>query len=174
MHDHGYIVPYDEVLRFRKSAAKWVEENATTLHQMMGLTKTVGSIFGWYDNFDLLVSTPNGRRETHAMATEFQMHNGSVHPGISALVFPQLTIQQAKSVGKNRAIPLVHYAGPKQVKPPAMLTYKMQMGIAYADVHAWQMSVPAAQEAEALWLNSLSNGSEAIEWNGFNNQLSRT
>jgi len=79
--------------RFCKSADKYVEENATTLHQMMGLTETVGSIFGWYDNFDLLVSTPNGRRETHAMATEFQMHphNGSVQPGISALVFPQLT-----------------------------------------------------------------------------------
>jgi len=35
----------------------------------MGLSRTVGLIFGWYDNLDLLVATPNGRRETHAMAT---------------------------------------------------------------------------------------------------------
>ena len=35
-------MPYDEVLRFRKSAAKYIEDNATTLHQMMGLTQIVG------------------------------------------------------------------------------------------------------------------------------------
>ena len=86
---------------------------------MMGLTQTVSHIFGWYDNFDLLVSTPNGRRETHAMATEFQMHpagiiNGSTQPGISILIFPRLTSQQAKSVGKNRAIPLIHYMAPRK------------------------------------------------------------
>ena len=42
LNDHGDIVSYDEVLRFRKSAAKYVEDNAATLHQMMGLTQTVG------------------------------------------------------------------------------------------------------------------------------------
>ena len=71
LHEHGYCVSYDEVLWFRKSAAKYVTDNAVTLHQMMGLSHTVGLVFGWYDNFDLSVSTPNGRRETHAMATEF-------------------------------------------------------------------------------------------------------
>ena len=65
---------YDEVLRFRKSAAKYVGDNALTMHRMRGFNQTVGLVFGWYNNFDLLVSTPNGRRETHAMATEFQMH----------------------------------------------------------------------------------------------------
>ena len=74
LHGHGYTVSYDEVLRFRKSAAKYVADNVDMLHRMMGLSRTVGLIFGWYDNFDLLLSTPNGRRETHAMATEFQMH----------------------------------------------------------------------------------------------------
>ncbi len=69
LHEHGYIASYDEVRRFRKSAAKYVSENALMLHQMMGFTKSAGLVFGWYDNFDLMVSTPNGCRETHAMAT---------------------------------------------------------------------------------------------------------
>ena len=73
---------YDEVLRFRKSAAKYVGDNATTLHRMMGFTQTVGLVFGWYDNFDLLVSTPNGRRETHAMATECMPSVGVTLPHI--------------------------------------------------------------------------------------------
>ena len=49
------------------------------------------------------MSSPNGHRETHAMATEFRMHsiNGNTQPGISTLIFPQLTSQQAKSVGLN-------------------------------------------------------------------------
>ena len=178
-----YVVPFDKVSQFCKSAAKYIVENATTLHQnlMMGLTETVGSIFGWYDNFDLLVSTPIGHHETHAMATEFQIHphNGSIQPGTSASVFRRLTMQQAKSVGKNRAISLVHYAGSKQVKPPAMLTHRSHTRCKwelhnYADARAQQMSLTAAQVTDALWLKSLSNGSEAIEWNGFNNQLSRT
>ena len=143
---------------------------------MMGLTETVGLTFDWYDNFDLLVSTPNGRRETHAMATEFQMYpiNGNTQPGISTLIFPWLTLQQAKYVGINRAIPLVHYTGPKQMKPPAMLMHEKHTEIAYADAIAQQVSIKAAQEADILWLNSQSEGTEAMEWNGFNNQLSRT
>jgi hypothetical protein len=51
LHEHGYTVPYDEVLRFRKSAAKYVSDNAATLHRMMGLKRTVGLVFGWYDSF---------------------------------------------------------------------------------------------------------------------------
>ena len=92
LHDHGYTATYDEVRRFRKSAAKYVSENALSLHQMMGFTKSAGVVFGWYDNFDLMVSTPNGRRETHAMATEFQMHpagiveSGKSQPKLSSLI----------------------------------------------------------------------------------------
>ena len=87
LNEHGYTVSYDEVLRFRKSAAKYVGDNAATLHRMMGFTQTVGLVFVCYDNFALLVSTPNGRRETHAMATKVQMHqagiiNGNTQPGI--------------------------------------------------------------------------------------------
>ncbi len=48
LNGHGYTVSYDEVLHFCKSAAKYVRDNAVTLHQMMGLTRTVGLVFGWY------------------------------------------------------------------------------------------------------------------------------
>ena len=64
------------------------------------------------DNFDLLVSTPNGR-ETHAMDTEFQIHpaviieTGSSQPGISTLTILRLTPKQVKSVNSNRAIPCI-------------------------------------------------------------------
>ena len=137
-----------------------MSENAATLHRVMGLTRTVGIVFGWYDNFDLLVSTPDGRRETHSMATEFQKHPAgiieadSAQPGISTLVLPRLTLNQAKTVGKNRAIPLMHYSGPKKVMPPAVPSSK-NTGISYAEVCSRRAGLVAAQEKDTPWLNSL-------------------
>ena len=175
LHDHGYCVSYDEVLRFRKSAAKYVTDNAMTLHQMMGLSRSVGLVFGWYDNFDLSVSTPNGRRETHAMATEFQVHPAGIIqpdtaqlPGLSTLVIPRLTAKQYKSLDDTRAIPLMHYTGPRKVSPPTVETFS----ISCIDVCAQNSSLEAAQEKDTNWLNSLSQ-EDAMEWNGFNNELSR-
>ena len=62
LHEHGFTTSYDEVLRFRKSAARFLGDNAQLLHQFMGLSRTVGVIFAWFDNLDLQVCTPNGRR----------------------------------------------------------------------------------------------------------------
>jgi hypothetical protein len=71
LHEHGYITTYDEVLRFRTSVAKCVGEQDYTAR---GLAKNGGTISAWCDNYDLNVFTPNGKRETHAMAVEFTQH----------------------------------------------------------------------------------------------------
>ena len=87
LHENGYVASYQEVQRFRKSAAQYVSNNTYTL---LRFTSSAGLVFGWFDNFDLLVTTPNGRRETHAMATEFQMHPardvGSSPPALDKIV----------------------------------------------------------------------------------------
>ena len=67
-HEHGIVATYDEVQRFRKSAAKYASEEYM---RTVGLESEVGPIHSWGDNFDLVVFTPNGRRTTHAMATQF-------------------------------------------------------------------------------------------------------
>jgi len=67
LNEHGTITTYDEVMRFRKSATKYISGNGSKVHEAIGLMRRVGPIFGWFGNFDLLVCTPNGRRETHAM-----------------------------------------------------------------------------------------------------------
>ncbi|CAB4025349.1 Hypothetical predicted protein [Paramuricea clavata] len=76
LHEHGFISTYDEVLRFRKSAARFLGDNAPILHQFMGLSRSVGIIFAWFDNLDLQVFAPNGRRSTHVLSHEFQQ----LHP----------------------------------------------------------------------------------------------
>ena len=69
---------------------------------------------------------------------------------------------QVKFVGKNRAIQLVHYTGPRQVKPPAIPTHKMHAGINYTDTCAQQASLVAAEQADTQWFNSLSQEQEAM------------
>jgi len=46
LHDHGFIVSYDEIIRFRKSAANFAGEKSSVLHQAMGLERRVGPLFG--------------------------------------------------------------------------------------------------------------------------------
>ena len=65
----------------------------------VGLESEVGPIHSWGDNFDLVVFTPNGRRTTHAMATQFvQNPAGILFPGgatpggeVMSLQLPRLT-----------------------------------------------------------------------------------
>uniref|UniRef100_UPI00358E0907 uncharacterized protein n=1 Tax=Myxine glutinosa TaxID=7769 RepID=UPI00358E0907 len=174
LHDYGFTVSYDEVIRFRKSAAKFVGDNTTLLHQAMGVTRRVGPIFGWFDNFDLQVSTPNGCRETHVMAHEFQMNpagiieKGSAELGVMNLVIPRLPRSVAQ-VHQAQSISLVHYTGPKKVNPPLIL---VSSGIPYTDVCARNRSLASAEVRDAQWLNTLSSD-QSIEWHGFNNQLAR-
>ena len=175
LHDHGFIVTYDEVLRFRKSAAKFVGDKSVELHRAMGLVRRVGPIFGWFDNLDLLVSTPNGRRDTHVMAHEFQQHpagiieKGSAEPGVMNLVIPRLMRTVACSRSSSRYVQLDHYTGPKKVNPPSIA---MTSGIPYIDVCAREESLKVAEQNDTQWLNSLSS-EDSMEWSGFNNQLAR-
>ena len=75
LHCSGYISSYDEVLRFKKSAAKKTAQNTDIYKDML---HSDGLISAWFDNFDLKVFTPNGTRETHCMAVEFTqpLHGG--------------------------------------------------------------------------------------------------
>ena len=68
LHSSGYICSYDEVLRFRKSAAKVTTQDHDVYK---GLINTSKLLSAWFDNFDLQVFTPNDSRETHCMAVEF-------------------------------------------------------------------------------------------------------
>lgn len=74
LNQHGILASYDEVLRFRKSAAKYASENSDVYHRALGLERRMGPIFSWCDDYDLIVFTANGRRATHAMVTELTQH----------------------------------------------------------------------------------------------------
>ena len=77
LHSRGLISPYDEVIRFKKSAAVFSTNNKQDLNNMLGFSRELGPISAWCDNLDLFVFSPNGRRSTHVMVSEFNQHLSS-------------------------------------------------------------------------------------------------
>ena len=91
--EHGYVSSYDEVLRFRASAAKYV----STLDMIGTELRPDGpEIQSWIDNYDLQVFTPNGNRETHALAIELTQQ-GRVHDEEQTMCIPRLSKKEWKT-----------------------------------------------------------------------------
>ena len=67
LNEHGITSSYDEVLRFRKSVAKFVSDNQSDYHKKLGLSMEIGPIFSWADKYDLYIARPNGIKATHAV-----------------------------------------------------------------------------------------------------------
>ena len=90
LNERGIVASYDEVLRFRKSAAKYASEDSEVYMRTCGLEKTNGPIHNWGDKFDLNVFTPNGCRSTHVMATQLMKNPVGKfrHPAVSNIWGP--------------------------------------------------------------------------------------
>ena len=131
-HEHGLSASYDEVLRFRKSAAKYMADHENdVLQQVIGLSRKVGPLFSWCDNYDLLVCTPNGRREAQCMAIKFMCQPaGDILPGSAnvgeshstPLIIPRPNKLAAANLDVKNLSPvtLLNYTGPKKVKSPRL------------------------------------------------------
>ena len=102
LNEYGYICTYDEVRKFCKSVAAYRTEQGI---QCQGLDANRGPVYGWFDNYDLNVFTPNGKRETHAMAVEFSQNNlDVVSDWIFAIRFPSWWIKYVTIVHHLRLL----------------------------------------------------------------------
>ena len=93
---------YDEVLRFRKSVAKFVSDNQLDYHKKLGLSMEIGPIFIWADNYDLYIASPNRTEATHAMVMEFTQNPAGIietgNIGTMQLTIPRLKKHEAPSL----------------------------------------------------------------------------
>ena len=101
LSNFGRTVTYDEVLRFQKSAAKFLSDNPDIFNEFMGLDALNGIVTGWFGNLDLFLCTPNGMKSLHAMIHEFQQPSplntygvARACPGQSQLAIPRLNKRQ--------------------------------------------------------------------------------
>ena len=183
LNGRGYTASYDEVLQFCKSVESmsvtmllccirwWGSLGQSDSYLLVWQLSVVGVDSKWLPRDPSRAHHRN--RISNAPSWDHRDWQHSAGHQYSLNIIPRLTSKQAKSVGNNRAISLMHYTDAKKVMPLAMPTGKTT-GISYTEVCAWQASLVTAQEKGTQWLNRLSQGQDAIEWNGFNNQLTRS
>ena len=184
-HEHGLSI-CDDVLRFRKSAAKYMADHENdVLQQVIGLSRKVGPLFSWCDKYDLLVCTPNGRRETQCMAIKFmcqpagEISSGSANVGESPstpLIIPRpKKFAPANLDVKNLSpVTLLNYTGPKKVKPPRLSN---NFGQPFEDICKLEESLARAYLQDMNWLLSLrlslTDDDIPLEWSRYMTQLAR-
>ena len=178
LNEYGYICTYDEVRRFRKSVAAYTTEQGI---QCQGLDANRGPVYGWFDNYDLNVFTPNGKRETHAMAVEFSQNKLDVVSEDSDVCFqrdvkgthditvPRLSKKAMESLQLTNSSPIEikHYSGPKKPLPPCI---QRHAGPCLSDIILTEQSVSQALCQDTNWLCALNkadtNDELGIEWSG--------
>jgi len=161
---------YDEVLRFKTSVAKFIGQQEITFR---GLNLNGGTVMAWMDNYDLNVFTPNGMRETHAMAIEFTQHPGNTveeaDSGDSTNLIPQLSKKDIKEskVGELAPIPYVHYTGPKKPSPPNVTKHE---GKSFIFISEQVKSIEEGIQDDLNWLSGITKADEqgkiTCEWSG--------
>ncbi|KAG1674268.1 hypothetical protein GQR58_015168 [Nymphon striatum] len=174
LNEHGITSTYDEVLRFRKSVAKFVLDNQSDYHKKLGLSTEIGPIFSWADNYDLYIASPNGMKSTHAMVMEFTQHPAGIintrNIGVMQLTIPRLKKHDMSSVRfTHQSIQLEHYTGPSKVNPP-LLPMK---ALSAEESQLQSASIMFSQKRDAAWLSQVHGNDKPVEWAGFNAQQDR-
>ena len=173
----GLTVTYDEVLRFQKSAAKFLSDNPNIFNEFMGLDINNGAICGWFDNLDLMLCTPNGSKSLHAMIHEFQQPSpmntsglARACPSQSKLIIPRLNKRQSKGAMCSSTLTLDHFTGQKNPLPPMTCN---TVGLSFDEIKHRNHSLKRANKIDMDWLNQIESCENPMEWSGYNNYIAR-
>ena len=179
LNEHGITSSYDEVLRFRKSVAKFVSDNQSDYHKKLGLSMEIGPIFSWamsrsnYDLYiyDLYIASPNGTKATHAVVMEFTQHPAGIietgNIGVMQLTIPRLKKHESSSLRQtHQAIQLEHYTGRSKLNPPLLQT----KALSAEESQLQSAAVRFSQQRDAAGLSQVHQSDKPVEWACFNAQ----
>ncbi len=167
-YDYLVTCSYDEVLRFKSSAAKYTSEN-TRIHGLFdasdGLIQTV------IDNYDANIASLNGLQSTHALAMLLCQNGQANNSGTGFdYTFPRIT-KKEMSQPLDDPVPLHMYHGPKHPDmiqlPPGNAEDHDQI-----EQHA-TVSVSRARELDVGFLKTVVASDNACEYGGFLTKTAR-
>ena len=112
--DFGVTCSYDELLRFKKSAAFTANANMN----LTGLKREVHSLIqGVGDNFDQEICSQNGKLQTHSMALLMTRSDDKRSQDDMEELIPRLAMSDmARQIPCD--IEVCRYTGPKKQTPP--------------------------------------------------------
>lgn len=118
LHDFGVTCTYDEVKRFKASAAMAAAQDVNKKSRAIN-DSTVGLIQAVADNFDANISSQNCLRSTHALALLLTQDQKTVDtPKRSRETIERVKKEDMKPPVTSN-IPVQHFQGPKKPEMPA-------------------------------------------------------
>ncbi len=96
LHSCRILVIYDEVLRFRVTVAKYFGERQYISRELRMYGAQIGSCI---NNYNLHTYTPNGNRETHAIAIAFTQQSLDEDEDYTcdSIIIPRVSITEMKT-----------------------------------------------------------------------------
>jgi len=166
-YDCRVACSYDEILRFKASAAAAALKNFT----IMGMTcPKDGIIQAVADNFDANISSQNGLVSTHSLAIVMTVTDRYLTEESHLETFPRLTANEMQQQVIDD-IPVERYKGPK--KPDMPDTEAKRALLPLRVLAAQVVSLLRAQSLDFDFLQAIDSDEGIPEFNGFNTKLSR-
>ena len=172
LHNFFVTSTYDEVLRFKCSAA----QAATKSKKNLGITENrAGQIQVVADNFDANISSPNGLKTTHALAMLItQPTNVEDHRSDSETMRVETIRRVSKAEMADDLIQdelVEEYLGPK--KPSMPISAAMQSPLSLKILARQVISLNRAQDTDFQFLKEVVSPQNVPEYGGYNTAISR-
>ena len=162
MNELGVTCTYDELLRFKKSAAVAASSSPT----LQGISDSNSVIQVVVDNFDADISSQNGKLSTHSLAvlvTQPDVSNQTEQSDNTEVITRVKRNDMSKPI--DHEINVERYTGPSKPKMP---THAARKKVTPLKVLA-EMTIVGlrAKEMDFSFLKTLSNDDNCPEFNGY-------
>ena len=168
MQSFGVTCSYDEILRFRRSAARAASNQRSSpgiVDAATGLIQVVA------DNFDADISSQNGKVSAHSLAVLITQPETGTETDI---LIPDTIKRIAKAEMSEPVeydIDIQRYSGPKKPRMPANAAVKTVLPLKVLAQRV--VSKPRAEETDFAFIQDVWNKPECPEYNGYNVSLAR-
>ena len=169
LHNFGITSTYDEVLRFKSSAA----HAAAKSKERLGIARSDdGLVQVVADNFDANISSPNGLQSTHALAILLtQTHQQDDHHDAQNSNKIKRLKKTEMSDEVTPEVPVQHYEGSK--KPQMPMQAATQSPLPLRLLVGQYISVNRARQTDFDFMSKVTSVPNTPEFGGFNTRLSR-
>ena len=166
LYEYKVCASYDEVRRYKISAASHATSNSKESMFAESGSRS-GLIQGISDNFDASLSTQNGMKQTHALATIITQHGGKNE---SKLAIPRLKKEELSSV-KIEEVELKVHTGSK--KPTMDKRFGLQEVLPLKVLCQQVISVNRCKEEDFDFIQAALSSDDTPDFNGFNTEKMR-
>lgn len=165
LHSFGVTSNYDEVMRFKASAAHAASKDM----EQLGISAAEdGLIQAVADNFDAQISSPNGLQSTHALAILL------TQPQKQKKIDDERQMKRLKKAEMSQELPdlpIIQYEGPKK---PAMPDHAARCSPLPLKILAHQViSLKRAKDTDFQFMKDIVTVQNTPEFGGYNTKLSR-